>query len=99
MLSVYNFFFIEEMAAWYSIQMLVENTSGNNKRKMNIHFQKIVNEYGGVRRMGFDRFVNIRRALCPSNLEIQELCGLLETTWKANITKVILLLSFKFNKL
>ena len=78
----------EEMSSWYGIQMALETTWGNDTKNMCSHFQKIKRTEGAIPKRGCDRFEALRRALCPSNEDILEICSFLEENWMNHVSQV-----------
>ena len=77
---------MNELLRFYSIQILIENTYGNNTKSIRDHF-KILKKDGipgsgkpfEVKGIGLDRFVALKAALIPTVEELKEIAQLLST--------------------
>ncbi len=73
------------MQAFYGIFMLMESTYGNNTNHLRKHFVHVKATYGGVPKLGWDRFSALLSALQPSNKELQRVCFELQKAFVSHL--------------
>jgi len=60
-----------------AILMRVENTYGNDTHDLRVHFKRIKTRFGGIKKLGIDRFQLLRKCFDPT---IEELSFLSQFT-------------------
>ena len=57
--------------------MRLENTYANDTHDIRKHFKMIKNQFGGIKKLGIDRFQLLRRCFNPSIEQLQSLSQIL----------------------